>query len=78
MTAAELPWDLCVARVVEPRRHDVLIEVTWPAVTALEIDVPVDLGTQLHRARAKQIEAMRDHLVCLRSELYRGRNERLR
>jgi hypothetical protein len=78
VTSAELPWDFRIARIVKPRPHDVLVEVTRPAVAALEIDMPIDLGAKLHRAGAEHVEPMRKHLICFRSEPGRCGNERLR
>src|SRR4051794_37014176 len=52
VSPAELPRHLRVAVVVETRDLEVHVELPRPPVPRLEVAMPVDLGTELSRARS--------------------------
>jgi hypothetical protein len=69
MAAAQPPRDLGVAVVVGPRRYHVLVKDLRPAQPALEVRVPVDLHSELDRARAEEVDGVGEGCVPLVTEL---------
>ena len=57
LAARQLPWHLDV-RSVGVGDRDARDVLERPAPPALEVQLPVDLGAELRRARAEQVEAM--------------------
>src|SRR5436190_4941168 len=79
MSPTELPRDLCIAGIGKPRDFEILIEGgRWPAVTAFEVAMPVDVRPDRDWSRAEIVDESAENHLRLRAQTLRSRLQFLR